>query len=82
MATAGCQTAKQHAAVKEMTVTELAELTKANSAIPVDANGEDFRKENGVIPGAILLTNYRTFPMSELGEDKDRKLVFYCTSRT
>lgn len=78
---AGCQNAK-HASVREMTVQELADLTKTRAATPVDANTEDFRKENGVIPGAIVLSNFRSYEISELGADKARQLVFYCSSRS
>lgn len=60
---------------------ELVELSKSNAATPVDANSADFRKDNGVIPGAIVLSDYRKFDLSELGADKSRQLVFYCSSR-
>lgn len=45
---------------------------------PVDANGESTRKHEGVLPGAILLTDSDAFKLTELPADKARPLVFYC----
>ncbi|MFL5352098.1 hypothetical protein [Archangium sp.] len=67
--------------VKDMTIDQLVELRKAGSVVVLDANHDDFRRENGIIPGAILLTSYSKYELSQLPEDKSRKLVFYCTSR-
>jgi rhodanese-like protein len=67
--------------VKDMTIDQLVELRKAGSVVVLDANGEDFRRENGIIPGAILLTSSSKYELSQLPEDKSRKLVFYCSSR-
>ena len=44
----------------------------------MDANGADTRREMGTLPGAVLLTNYRSFDLSELPADKSTELVFYC----
>ena len=45
----------------------------------VDANGADFRAREGIIPGALLLSNYKTYePGKELPPRKDARLVFYC----
>jgi rhodanese-related sulfurtransferase len=49
----------------------------ANVAI-VDANNDDARKSAGVVPGAILLTSYNQYAMTELPKDKNTTLVFYC----
>jgi rhodanese-related sulfurtransferase len=68
----------QAAAIPEVTIPQVAEILKAKSGTVVDANGEDTRKEYGVIPGAILLSNNKTFAMTELPADKNTKLVFYC----
>ena len=46
----------------------------------VDANGDTTRKKLGVIPGAILLTDYDTYSSSELPADKSKTLVFYCAN--
>jgi len=46
-----------------------------------DANSSDTREREGVIPGAVLLSNYRDYdPVAELPGDKGAKLVFYCHS--
>ena len=45
----------------------------------VDANGADFRAREGIIPGAVLLSNYKTYDVEkELPPRKDARLVFYC----
>jgi rhodanese-related sulfurtransferase len=77
----GCSRGAHNANVKDMTVPQLTELAKAGTAVPVDANTEDFRKDNGVIPGAILLTSSSKYDVAQLPADKNAKLVFYCTSR-
>jgi rhodanese-related sulfurtransferase len=46
-----------------------------------DANSPKTRSRFGVIPGALLLSNYRDYAADvELPTDKARKLVFYCHS--
>ena len=46
-----------------------------------DANSADTRERYGVIPGAVLLSNYRDYePETELPADTGAKLVFYCHS--
>ena len=47
-------------------------------AVAVDVNGKDYRQREGVIPGALLLTNFQKYELSELPKDKNTKLVFYC----
>jgi rhodanese-related sulfurtransferase len=66
------------AQVREVTVPEVSTFIKEKSAVVVDANGTDTRKESGVIPGAVLLTNNQSYSLSELPSDKAKKLVFYC----
>jgi rhodanese-related sulfurtransferase len=66
---------------KKVTVGELAKLTSTKQATVLDANNNDFRAKNGVIPGAILLTSSSEFALSELPAKKDAKLVFYCASQ-
>jgi hypothetical protein len=69
--------------IKDVNVEQVADWMKAKSAIVLDANTDEFRSENGVIPGAVLLRNYLDWdPTEVLGTDKTRQLVFYCTSRT
>lgn len=77
---AGCSKAS-HAAVKEMSVAD-AYAAHQSGAVFVDANGEEFRRDNGKVPGAVLLANYRTYDVkSALPENKDTPLVFYCSNR-
>ncbi len=78
-----CEGHDKSAAVepKSVTVSQLASLTKEKKATPVDANGEKTRKNEGVIPGAILLTSSSQFdPAKELPASKDSNLVFYCAN--
>jgi hypothetical protein len=79
LAAGGCKS--QHAAVKELTVADSVAAHKAG-AVFVDANGEDYRKDNGKVPGAILLANFRQYDAKAvLPQNTDTNLVFYCSSR-
>jgi hypothetical protein len=62
-------------------VDEVAALQAATPVTFLDANTPDFRKENGVIPGAVLLTSSSKYDLSVLPQDKAGALVFYCTNR-
>jgi rhodanese-related sulfurtransferase len=66
--------------VPTISVDELDQMLASQAAVPVDANGEPVRKKMGVIPGAVLLSDYETFLPSELPADKSRPLVFYCAN--
>jgi rhodanese-related sulfurtransferase len=67
--------------VKSLTITEVASLQKQKKATVLDANFEQFRKDNGVIPGALLLTSFNKYDAAkELPAAKDAKLVFYCAN--
>jgi rhodanese-related sulfurtransferase len=61
-----------------VTIDQVDQALQKGEVQPVDANGESTRKHEGVLPGAILLSDYATFKMSELPADKARPLVFYC----
>ena len=63
------------------TVADVATWTKAKQATPVDANGQETRTKQGVIPGAVLLTSSSTYDVKELPADKSSKLVFYCANQ-
>ncbi len=67
-------------AVKEVSITELAELQAKKSATVVDVNGAETRVKMGVIPGAVLLSSAAHFEEKELPAAKDTKLVFYCAN--
>lgn len=55
---------------------------QADAAHPVhlfDANDDSFRKKEGVIPGAVLLTSFKDYDVaSTLPSDKASAVVFYC----
>ena len=71
----------QKSAVQKVTIPQVAQLQKEKKVTVLDANGEDFRKANGVIPGAVLLTNYAKYDVAkELPAAKDTQLVFYCAN--
>ena len=75
---AGYATATEQ--VREVTVEDVQKFVHdkpANVAI-LDANNDDARKDAGVVPGAILLTSYNQYAISELPKDKNTTLVFYC----
>jgi hypothetical protein len=75
----GCQ--KDDAHVPDVTVEKAAELHKSGATTFVDANTEEFRKEKGIVPGAVMLSSSSKFATEELPPQKDRKLVFYCSNR-
>jgi hypothetical protein len=66
---------------KELGVDEVAQLQATTAVTFFDANTADFRKENGVIPGAILLADHSKYDLSVLPQDKASALVFYCSNR-
>ena len=72
--------AQAQADIPAMTVDELDHELAAKQATPVDCNPESTRKHEGVVPGAILLTDEASYAPSELPADKTTKLVFYCAN--
>lgn len=66
--------------IKEITIKEVQQYvqTKPANVVILDANNEDARKSAGTIPGAILLSSYNQYSLSELPKDKNSTLVFYC----
>jgi hypothetical protein len=68
---------------KVMHVDELAKLVAAKdpSLAIYDANPNDYRAAEGIIPGAKLLSSFNRYDVAkELPAAKDSKLVFYCAS--
>lgn len=63
-----------------MTIDEVATRLASGTCRPVDANDDRLRRDVGVIPGAVLLTDYEAFSLKELPEDKTVPLVFYCAN--
>jgi len=72
--------AKPAANFKLTTIDDVAKASKAKSVALFDANTEDFRAKNGVIPGATLLTSASGYDLVVLPKDKASKLVFYCAN--
>ncbi len=58
-------------------VAQFVEIKAPNVAI-LDANDDDVRKDKGTVPGAIALSNYSKYALSELPQDKSTQLIFYC----
>ncbi|HET9991987.1 MAG TPA: rhodanese-like domain-containing protein [Kofleriaceae bacterium] len=56
-----------------------AHITKG-TAQAVDANNPTTRQHEGVVPGAVLLTDSESFALTELPTDKAKELVFYCAN--
>ena len=63
-----------------VTVGQLAGWLDAGQARAVDANNAGTRHHMGTIPGAILLSQYRTYGLDELPADHQTKLVFFCAN--
>lgn len=68
------------AAIAELGVDELERQLSEGACVAVDANGPPTRKKLGIIPGAVLLSDYEAFALSELPADKQKRLVFYCAN--
>jgi phosphoribosylformylglycinamidine (FGAM) synthase-like amidotransferase family enzyme len=71
------QKAEEHFAT--MTMNEVEAAIKSGQATAIDCNGDRLRKNMGVLPGAVLVSDEETFAASELPADKTRKLIFYCS---
>ena len=81
LAAGACSPSKpSEPAVASITVDELDAQLARHACRAVDANVDTTRKHMGIIPGAILLSDYETFAASELPADKTVPLVFYCAS--
>lgn len=66
------------AALAELSVPQVAAALKDKSAVVVDANNSETREKFGVVPGAVLLSDHRSYALTELPSDKSQPLVFYC----
>ena len=83
LAVLGCGAGSQAEGFKLIHVDDLTALLDAPSrAVTVlDANGPEVRVREGIIPGAVLLSNYKTYDVEkELPPRKDAPLVFYCAN--
>jgi hypothetical protein len=61
-------------------VRDLARLMdeKDGAVYVYDADPVDVRTQEGIIPGAELLSEYNGYELSELPPDRHARLVFYC----
>jgi len=64
--------------VATVSVDELDHMLASQDCQAVDANGDSTRRQMGVIPGAVLLTDMDS--IGNLPADKARSLVFYCAN--
>lgn len=79
LALSGCT--KDHR-FKELGVDEVVQLQSTGPVTFMDANTEEFRKENGIIAGAMLLSSSSKYDVAkELPAEKNTRMVFYCTNR-
>lgn len=62
----------------ELSVPAVAAALKERKLVAVDANNPETREKYGVVPGAVLLTDHRSYALTELPSDKSSALVFYC----
>ena len=65
-------------AVQTVTVDQVDHMLAQHECQPVDANEPTTRQRMGVIPHAILLTDYDN--LDKLPADKAANLVFYCAN--
>jgi rhodanese-related sulfurtransferase len=70
----------QQATIAQVTVNELVSLRKAKAVTVLDADDAATRAKIGMIPGAILLSSFDKYELSQLPKSKDSKLVFYCAN--
>jgi len=75
---AACSHASAPRAPDRVTVAQAAQLFDAHAAVPVDANVDDVRARQGVVPGAVLLADYTD--LSGLPDNHATELVFYCAN--
>ncbi|MEY4729830.1 MAG: hypothetical protein RL020_988 [Pseudomonadota bacterium] len=51
---------------------------KTPNVAMLDVNPDDVRASKGVVPGAIKLSSYDKYALTELPSDKSTQLIFYC----
>lgn len=61
-------------------VPEVSRRVRADEATLCDVNTTEAREHFGVIPGATLLSHPTRFDSGELPADRERALVFYCST--
>ena len=75
---AGNESATAAPSFPEQKIAAVEQMLKDKSGVVVDANGASTRREYGVIPGAVLLSDHKSYALTELPSEKSTKLVFYC----
>ena len=62
-------------------VDAVAQWLEAKQAFVFDANSDDVRMKQGIVPGATVLASYDKYDVAKvLPADKNAKLVFYCAN--
>lgn len=66
--------------VTEVSVLQVQQFLKDKPAnvVILDANNAQARADVGVVPGAVLLSSYGDYALTELPANKKSTLVFYC----
>ena len=66
--------------IAEVSVANVQEMVneKLAKVVVLDANNEQARVEAGIVPGALKLSSYNQYALTELPADKNTTLVFYC----
>lgn len=66
--------------IAEVSVNDVQTMVSAKSvkAVVLDANNDQARAEAGMVPGAVKLSSYNQYALTELPADKNTTLVFYC----
>lgn len=65
--------------IPEISVEDADQALKSG-AVAVDANSDSTREKNGTVPGAVILTSSYKYDLSQLPEDKNKDLIFYCSN--
>lgn len=65
----------------DVSIQQLSTMIEEKTAVTIyDVNGEETRKEFGIIPGAKLLSGSDALTKEDLPEAADSPIVFYCSS--
>ena len=78
LALAGCD---HKPTLKNLSVEQVAAGLQSGALKVYDANIEDFRQRQGVIPGATLLRDPVDFDLEVLPKDKQAAIAFYCVDK-
>ncbi len=66
---------------QQATVDQVVRWARQKSVVTFDANTEQVRAAQGIIPGAVLLTSSTEYPLAQLPADKHAQLLFYCMNQ-